>query len=154
MRLIVISLLVAVFSFTACNKKTKKVATKPVVKEAVAQPDTTVAQDSVEIDELLSEEPAFTEEEIQEPAEPQSTANDRFFLISASFSDYANAEKHQQSLIRQGFTSEIITRQEGANSNFYKVSYMSFSNYREALQKLDQERNTPGKEHVWLLVKK
>lgn len=154
MRLIVISLIVAGFCFTACNKKTKKVAPKPVVTEAAVEPDSATTSDSVVVEEAVPEEPVFSEEEMQKPVEPQSSVNDRFFLISASFSEYANAEKHQQKLINQGFSSEIITRREGANSNFYKVSYMSFSNYQDALQKLDQERNSPGKEHVWLLVKK
>lgn len=154
MRIIVISLIVAGFCFTACNKKTKKATTKPVVKEAAIQPDSAITTDTMVVEEIVPEEPIFSEEEIQKPEKPQSSANDRFFLISASFSEYTNAEKHQQALIRKGFSSEIITRQEGAHSNFYKVSYMSFSNYHDALQKLDQERNSPGKEHVWLLVKK
>lgn len=154
MRLIAISLILAAFCFASCNKNRKKVTPKPAIQEEVVEPDTALIQDSTMVEETIPEEPLFKEEEIQEPVKSLTPTNDRYFLISASFSEYANAEKYQQTLINQGLSSEIITRREGANKDFYKVSYLSFSNYREALQKLEEERNTPGKEQVWLLVKK
>lgn len=140
---IVLFLFVAFLFFTACNKP-KKVTPQPIQEEEI-----------IEVEEPDSiNEPIFTEAEILKPLVQKSSGHDKYFLISASFSDMANAEKHQKTLLKQGLSSEIIIREEGTNSDFYKVSYMSFSNWSEAKQVLERERNTPGKEDVWLLVKK
>jgi len=45
-------------------------------------------------------------------------------------------------------------RSWGENSDFYKVSYMGFSDKKEAISKMQQERSQPGKEKVWVLVKR
>ncbi len=141
---IVIFIFFAGFCFSACNKKTEKVAPKPIQQEnpiEAEEPDTI-------------NDPIFTEEEIQAPIETGPSVNDKYFLIAASFSNMSNAENHQKTLLDQGLPAEILTREQGVNSNFYKVSYMSFNNWGEALQTLNSERSLPGKEDVWLLVKK
>lgn len=143
----VIFFVAAGFCFTACNKKTTKPTPPPVTVEEVVEPE------DVEEPEV-GNEPVFTEAELNAPVNKTSSANDKYFLISASFSSYANAEKHQKSLQAKGFSSEIITREQGANNDFYKVSYKSFSNYQDALRALDNEKAIPGNENVWLLVKK
>lgn len=141
---IVIILFFAGFCFSACNKKKEKVAPKPIQQEnpiEAEEPDTI-------------NDPIFTEEEIQTPVKTEPSVNDKYFLIAASFSNISNAENHQKTLLNQGLPAEIITREQGVNGNFYKVSYMSFNNWSEALQTLNSERSLPGKEDVWLLVKK
>lgn len=135
--------IVVFFCFSACNKKTEKTVQKPVKKEQVKKSE---SKDSID------KKPSFTQDEIQAPLEMVSS-NNRFYLISASFSDHANAERYQKSLLDQGLSSEILTRDQGANSSFYKVSYMSFNNRDEAFQALNNEKNIPGKEDVWLLIK-
>lgn len=142
-----IFIVAASFCFASCNKKTTKPAPPPAQMEEVVEPEETEEPDT-------TNEPIFTEAELNAPVNKASSANDKYFLISASFSNYANAEKHQKNLQAKGFSSEIITREQGANNNFYKVSYKSFSNYQEALRALDNEKAIPGNENVWLLVKK
>jgi cell division protein FtsN len=135
-------LVAATLLFAGCNKP-EKAQPKPIQQEEIIEaeePDTI-------------NEPVFTEEQILAPATSTASNNNKYFLISASFSDYANAKKYQQTLVNQGFSSEIITRKDGANGQFYKVSYMSFNNYNEAVQKLNQEKVAPEKEGIWLLVK-
>jgi cell division protein FtsN len=135
-------LVAATLLFAGCNKA-EKAQPKPIQQEEIIEteePDTII-------------ETAFTEEQILAPAASPVSSNNKYFLISASFSDYANAEKYQKTLVDQGLSSEIITRKDGVNGEFYKVSYMSFNNYNEAIQKLNQEKVTPGKEGIWLLVK-
>jgi len=136
----------ATLVFASCNKP-GNVPSKPVQQEEIIQaeqPDTIIVDNN---------ETFFTEEQILAPVANTTSSGNKYFLISASFSDYANAEKHQKKLISQGLSSEILTREDGVNSQFYKVSYMSFNNYNEAEQKLKQEKNTTGKGDIWLLVK-
>lgn len=142
-----IFIVAAAFCFTSCNKKTTKPTPPPVKVEEVVEPEETEEPDTID-------ERVFTEAELNAPVSKSSSENDKYFLISASFSNYANAEKHQKSLQAKGFSSEIITREQGANNDFYKVSYKSFSNYQEALRELDNEKAISGNENVWLLVKK
>lgn len=131
----------AVFLIAGCKDKPKAPAKKPataVVEEK--KPDTTF------VEEVIDEEPIL-EEQAPEIAQ-------KYFLISGSFQEYSNAEKLQRNLADQGMDAQIIQREPGPNSDFYKVSYMGFSDWKEALATLENERNTPGKEGVWLLVKK
>jgi len=137
-----IFLMSAVILFLGAACKEKKQAPPPPPPapkpEVVAEPQDTV--ESVPVQEEVV---------YAEPVEP-----DKYFLISGSFQEYANAEKYQKELANQGFQSEIIHRQHGPNNEFYRVSYQSYSSWKEALNNLEAERNTPGKEGVWLLVKK
>lgn len=143
MKLIVFFLIAAAPLLNCCNKP-GKVAPKPLQHEEI-----------IEVNEIATanNDVFFTEEEILAPVAKTISSNNKYFLISASFSDYANAEKHQKALAVQGFSSEIITKKDGANGQFYKVSYMSFNNYNEAVQKLKLEKETAGKEDIWLLAK-
>jgi cell division protein FtsN len=135
--------LAIVFCFASCKEK-KAPPPPPVETEEVA--------------EVMEQDTSFVEEdifqEITPPAFTGNRANDKYFLIAGSFMEYGNAEQCRQDLINKGMRSEIIQREQGPNSDFYKVSYMSFSNWKEALQMLENERSTPGKENVWLLVKR
>lgn len=138
-RIFLMSAVILILGAACKEKKQAPPPPPPAPKaEVVAEP-----QDTVEV--------APVQEEVvyAEPVEP-----DKYFLISGSFQEYANAEKHQKELANQGFSSEIIHRQHGPNNEFYRVSYQSYSSWKEALNNLESERNTPGKEGVWLLVKK
>ena len=142
MKKITLFTVLAMFLLAGCKDKPKKAT--PAKKPAIAvvqeiKPDTTV------VEELVVEEPVV---------EAQPLVPKRYFLISGSFQEYSNAEKLQSMLANQGMDAQIIQRELGPNSDFYKVSYMGFSDWKEALRTLENERNTPGKEGVWLLVKK
>ncbi|ASB48932.1 SPOR domain-containing protein [Alkalitalea saponilacus] len=129
---------IALLAFGACKEKaTKAPPPEPVIEEVVeiAEPDTLYQEQVVE-------EPVY----VPEP--------DKYFLIAASFVEYDNAQRCQSDLLNRGMRSEIIQRSHGPNSNFYRVSYMSFNDKREALRTLNNERNQEGKENVWLLVKR
>jgi cell division protein FtsN len=136
-----ITLFAGILIFSACNKKQKTVPV-PVLPEIVEaiEPDTTYYEEIIE-------------EVIEEPVQNNSAANDKYFLIKASFVEYSNAEKCQQDLQNKGLQSEIIQREQGPNPNFYKVSYMSFSSRQQAISTLNNERNSQGTEDVWLLIK-
>lgn len=141
MRRIALFTVLALLVLAGCKDKPQAPAPKPatpVVEET--QPDTSF------VEEAFEEAPAV---ERQQPR----VAN-RYFLISGSFQELSNAEKFQSNLANQGMDAQIIHREPGPNSDFYKVSYRGFSDYNEALRVLESERNTPGKEGVWLLVKK
>ncbi|SFE72494.1 SPOR domain-containing protein [Thermophagus xiamenensis] len=124
----------------ACKNNPKKAKVEPVKQEtpAPAIADTTVQNN--------------TETEISEP-EP-APEPDKYFLIAGSFANLSNAEALQKKLTDQGFNSQVIVRNTGINSEFYKVSYMGFRNKKEAIAKMKEERLVPGKEDVWVLVKK
>ncbi|WP_291855869.1 SPOR domain-containing protein [Marinilabilia sp.] len=123
----------------ACKDKKEPPRKEPVNKVAPAPKPDTIAQ--------KVEEPKPEPKPV--PQEP-----DKYFLIAGSFSNQNNAESFKKELTGQGFKSEVIIRNWGENSDFYKVSYMGFSNRKEAINKMQQERTQPGKEDVWVLVKK
>ena len=142
MKSIYLLTIILAFSIAACNKTAKKPTPQPqpVVEETIQE---------------VEEEPeVYAEEVFEEPVFKTPSGNDKYFLISASFMEYSNAEKLQQDLAQKGMRSEIIQREHGPNPDFYKVSYMSFNNWEQAVNALESERNTPGKESVWLLVKR
>jgi cell division protein FtsN len=139
MRRIALFTVLAVLLLAGCKDKPQAPAKKPataVVEEK--KPDSTF------VEEVIEEAPVVE----QQPMVPN-----KYFLISGSFQELSNAEKFQRNLANQGIDAEIIQREPGPNSDFYKVSYRGFSDWNEALRALENERNTPGKEGVWLLVK-
>lgn len=141
MRKIALFTVLAVLLLAGCKDKPQA----PVKKK----PATTVVEekkpDTTHVEKVIEEAPVVE----QQPVVP-----DKYFLISGSFQELSNAEKFQSNLANQGMNSQIIEREQGPNSDFYKVSYMGFSDWNEALRTLESERNTPGKEGVWLLVQK
>ena len=142
MRNVVLAAIVLLLSFSGCKDKAAK-------KSPAAKPTPVVVAENPVTDS------SFVEEAEEKHIENKNlAANDKYFLISASFQEYNNAEKLQIALSNKGMNSQIIQRSSGPNSEFYKVSYMSFSDWNEAVRTLNNERATPGKEGVWLLVKK
>jgi len=134
-------------SFNACNSGKKKVEKRPLKKTVVhkALIDSARLADSL----ALIEAQKIAEAEAAAVVVPE----DKYFLISGSFHSMANAEKFQKELQAQGYSSEIIIRKTGFNTDFYKVSYRSFYDRNEAYNALRQERKMPNNETVWLLVK-
>ena len=85
---------------------------------------------------------------------PEAVKPDKYFLVSGSFLKQENAEKYKADLVKEGYKATIVTRTWGVNSDFFRVSYMGFSDRQKAINAMTQERDLPGKEHVWVLVKK
>jgi cell division protein FtsN len=136
MKKVVLVAVTFLFIGASCKDKPKPVKKMPVKKEvkALTKPDTIA-------------------EKLEKP-EPAPRKPDKYFLIAGSFFNQNNAEVLKKELSEQGFESQIIIRNWGKNSDFYKVSYMGFSNKQEAINKMQEERIQPGKEDVWVLVKR
>src|SRR5690606_41549718 len=98
MRRIVVVAIVMLLAMAACKGKTaKKVQTPQPAPVAVV--------------EELKEDPVV-EEVVPDPVieAPTTSANDRYFLIAASFQELSNAEKYKQSLVNKGLSAQIIQR--------------------------------------------
>ena len=141
MKKILLYSLVLIVGLSACNKK--KEADRAPVTNQVVEPFVLDTVTGYAEEEVVVEEPIYTE-----PAKPN-----KYFLISGSFIEASNAQKYNQELINQGFSSEIIERPGGPNGEFYKVSYMGFSSWNKAVETLRSERQLPGKDSVWILVR-
>lgn len=135
MRKIAFSLLVSAFFIGACKEKPKQVPQellKPVVKE-----------EPKPVEEVVAPEP-----EVVEPV-----VVDKYFLIAGSFRTLEQAQAYESYLIQtEGYSTQIVQRSYGPNSEYYRVAYKSFSDKADALTELEHEREIEGKE-VWLLVK-
>jgi cell division protein FtsN len=144
MRKITNALIIIAVVFTAsCKDKPEKEPQKPVQSEVV--------QTEVEKDTLKQEiEMPVVEEEPVEPPKPA----DKYFLIAGSFAKEHNANIFKSKLEADGYSSQVIERRGGPNEEFYKVSYMSFYDKKEAYAELRNARRTDGREDVWLLIKK
>ena len=132
---LVILITIALFS---CGKK--KEAAKKEVKREVVKP-APIKKDTVKV----KKEP--------EPVIVEKPEN-KYFLIAASFVKEANANSFRDKLIAQGLDAEVIVRNKGINQDFYKVSYMGFSDKDEAFKQLSIEKKQSPYEGVWLLIKK
>ena len=123
-------LLIAVlfaFSFTACNKKKKEVK-KPQVQVEVVKP------------------PVAEPEPLPEPEpipEPEPMPDNKYFLIAASYQYESQAVKYRDELIGQGYDSEVIVRNRGLNSEYFRVSYKGFYDRQEVLGFGDFDRLVP-----------
>lgn len=133
--LITIVFALGIFS---CGKK--KEDTTKTVKREVVKP-LVVAQDTVP--PTPKSEPVVVDK-----------PDNKYFLISASFTNESNALAYKDKLRNEGFDSELIIRRSGANPDFYKVSYKGFADKQIALDELAYEKKQPGKEDVWLLIKR
>ena len=127
----------------ACKDKEK--AAPPVVdKQETEQPKPSVPDTTKNEEEKVSE---------PEP-KPEPQKPNKYFLIAGSFAKPDNAESFKEELKEQGFESEVITRNWGKNSEFYKVSYMGFRDRAKAISTMKQERQKQNRDSVWVLVKR
>ncbi len=136
-KLIVPALMIVVFLAISCKDKknvTPVKTSEPVVEQSVPAPP-----------------PVQQQEEV---VPPQPVEPDRYFLIAGSFMKQENAAKLESEWRQKGYETQIVTRSWGANSDFYRVAYMGFSDRKQAINAMEQERALPGKEDVWVLVKK
>ncbi|MBK3518939.1 SPOR domain-containing protein [Carboxylicivirga marina] len=143
MRKIITSLaIVALLIGAGCKDKPAEKAKKPV--------KTAVVQKKVEKDTVKKEVKPEIKEVEPEPPKPA----DKYFLIAGSFAKRHNADVFKSKLMADGFNAQVIERPGGPNGEFYKVSYKSFYDRKEAYSELRSARNNEGRDDVWLLVKK
>ena len=133
---------VALLIGAGCKDKPTKKPQKPV-KTAVVKKE--VVKDTVKKEELKPE----VKEVIPEPPKPA----DKYFLIAGSFAKRHNADVFVSKLEADGYNAQVIERPGGPNGEFYKVSYMSFYDKKEALAELRTARQSEGNGDVWLLIK-
>ncbi|MCU4177603.1 SPOR domain-containing protein [Marinilabiliaceae bacterium N1Y90] len=134
------------FAFHACKDKPTQKVQKPkttVVKK-------TVKKDTAAIDSLKKvAEAKKVVKKVEAPKPPN-----KYFLIAGSFQSRRNADIFKARLEKEGYTSSVIERRTGPNTDFYKVSYKGFHDRKLAYAELRKARNSEGRDNVWLLVKK
>ncbi len=141
-KLFVILSVFALLTGAGCKDKPSKKPQKPV-KTAVVEKK--VVKDTTAVDTVKSK-PVVKEVEPPKPA-------DKYFLIAGSFANKKNAEIFKAKLVAEGYQSVIIERPHGLNGEFYKVSYKSFYDRKEAFAELRTARYSEGRDDVWLLIK-
>ncbi len=123
------------------DKNTVEVQPTITKPEPVAVPDSIMAQDTIK-EEVVEEEKVVEEK-------PQIDPNaKRYYLVAGSFRIKSNADRFNQKLISEGYSSEIINRSSG----FYTVSYKTFYNWNEALSEMKSMRASQDPQ-AWILVK-
>ena len=136
-------IIAALFIGAGCKDKPAKQPQKPVKTEVVQKK---VVKDTVKQEVEKPE----VKEVVPEPPKPA----DKYFLIAGSFAKEHNANVFKSKLEAEGYQAQVIERPGGPNGEFFKVSYMSFYDKKEALSELKTARNNAGQEDVWLLIKK
>lgn len=131
--------------FTSCKSKKSKYR-KPrrstVVEKDTLQPDTVAYEAAIE----PVVEPVVEVEPVAEPVVQAERM--KYFMIAGSYQNMCNAEIMQAKLQELGYDSRIFDSKEGN----HRVSYMSFSNLKEAFRVLADERSKEGSEDVWLHI--
>jgi len=121
--------LVAVLSisFSGCKqKKAKKIVPKKtIVKKETAKP------------KVVKAEPV-------KPKKPQ-----KYFLIGGVYEYKHYADAFYEKLVEQGYDAKVFVTEDGF---FYRISYMGFSDRKEAFNKLAEERAKEETKDVWLYI--
>lgn len=121
--------IVAILSvgLSSCKSKAPKKVQKKV---AVIKQDTVVPEPIVDVEPVQISKP------------------EKYFLIAGSFSREGNANNFSTKLQGLGYESRIFQSGNG----YYRVSYMGFSDKKEALRILADERGKEGSSDVWLHI--
>lgn len=70
-----------------------------------------------------------------------------YHIITGSFKEFGNARMLMKRLIDQGYDARILS----AESEYFRVSAVSFDNKRQASQTLVELRKLPGMSSAWIL---
>ncbi|MFA8433962.1 MAG: SPOR domain-containing protein [Marinifilaceae bacterium] len=130
-KIFILSALCVGLAMSSC-KEEKKVPQKTQVKKVVKK-------------KKVTPKPKPVPAPVKKVVKPEA----KYFLISASFQHQKNAEQFQGKLKQDGFTSRI----HPASNGFFRVSYMEFSDRKEAFQALRSARSTEEHKDVWLYIK-
>lgn len=114
------------------------------VKHEVPAPETGNAS------EAHAEEPAMTAMPEEPAADVISSANKRYFIVVASFSQKENALKYQRKLEKKKKSVSATILEPDDNTGFYRVSVADFSDKETAKSKLNRYKSSFGKS-VWIL---
>lgn len=123
--------LVAVLSLSFSSCKQKK-AKKIVHKKTIVKKDT------------VKPKPKVVKAEPVKPQKPQ-----KYFLIGGVYEYKHRADAFYNKLVEQGYDAKVFVTEDGF---FYRISYMGFSDKKEALKKLAEERAKEETKDVWLYV--
>jgi len=98
--------------------------------------------------DTVAEDTTYEEPKVIEEVTPEMDPNARrYYVIAGSFKVSSNADRYQQKLISQGYTSEIIERKNG----FRAVSYKTLYDRKEAFAEWRTMRKTDPE--TWILIK-
>lgn len=125
--LIIVSVLA--ISFTGCKEKKQK---KVIPQKTVVKKDT------------VKPEPVKKVVKAPEPKKP-----DKYFLIRGVYEYKHRADAFYEKLVKEGYEPRVFITDDGF---FYRISYMGFSDRKEAFRKLREERAKEETKDVWLYI--
>jgi cell division septation protein DedD len=126
----VVSLILSL-GLTACKKEAKAPAKQELTEKKVSSKPKAKVVAEKKVEPLVK------------------TVPDKYFLILASFQNFDNAQRLQEKLTKEGFSSEIF---DGPNG-FNRVSYKAFSDRKIAFRELKSARATEKSRENWLYIK-
>jgi nucleoid DNA-binding protein len=107
-----------------------------------------------ETDEAGNEIPAKNEVTVQQTGVNQTSESEvieffptEYHIITGSFKEFGNARMLMKRLIDQGYDARILS----VESEYFRVSAVSFDNKQEASQTLVEFRKLPGMSSAWIL---
>ena len=133
-------LFIAGLSFSACKSK-QKVITIPNA-HAEAAPAV--------IEAPVSEPEEVRDEKFTLDADERNTAvlNQKYHVVVGSFKNRDNAKGLQQTLNKEGNNAVIVVNEQG----MYRVLIVSYQNYKEAREKINQIKTRFS--DAWVLIQK
>ncbi len=135
MRKPILASLALLAALSACKDKTPQL---PVEKAPVAIEE--AATDTIPV--------------VQEPVvESAPKPADKYFLIAGSFLLRERAERYSNELSGRGYVPQIVQRNWGVNSGYFRVAIGSYHDRSTAYAELNRALNDPNELPVWLLVK-
>ena len=137
---LLVVLFIAGLSFSACKSK-QKVITIP---NAHAEAAPAVIEDPV------SEPEEVRDEKFTLDADERNTAvlNQKYHVVVGSFKNRDNAKGLQQTLNKEGNNAVIVVNEQG----MYRVLIVSYQNYKEAREKINQIKTRFS--DAWVLIQK
>ncbi|PKQ63595.1 hypothetical protein BZG02_09515 [Labilibaculum filiforme] len=132
----IVSLLLSV-GLSACKDEAKNPVKEELSKKEIAKEST--------------KPEAITEPVSKKKLEPVvEQVPNKYFLITASFQNIDNAERLQDKLSKEGYSSEVFD----ASNGFHRVSYKAFSDRAIAFQELKVARASEESKDNWLYIKR
>ena len=118
-----------------------------VLDMTIEQPEELVADSSEYVAEEEYIEPEIEAEPISVSETDYSAANDKYFMVVASFQNQNLAKTYAEKIQAQGYQSQVLE----ASNGYFRVSAKSFSDYQQGLSEVDDFRNEFSS--AWLYVR-
>ncbi len=123
----------------------------PEIKNEIIEyePEQDLTEDNKVTEPEVIEDKSEITESVPFKTQPVILTGSKYYIITGSFKNFDNASRLSESLLNEGYSSEILE----AGNGFHRVGISGFSNFSEATRELNEFEKTHSGENYWILKK-